>query len=187
MLDIDQRVELVDRDIVHTGDRSSDSVALELDTVLAELDTAGLVAVDRTSAGKLVDRAGFAEDSRGNVGKLFVDTAVAVMENFVVAVADWELEKLVEPEPIQMRWEFELCTADLGPVEIDWEPAMWVGLEPIQLRLEFELGMAARELAKSAVLGLDLEVRFAQFAADFEGHREAPAAVVASGWVQVDH
>lgn len=187
MLDIDQPAELVDRDIVHIEAHSSDSAALELDTALVELDTAGLVAVDRTSAGKLVDRAGFAEDSLGSVGKLFVDTAVAVMENFVVAVADWELEKLVELEPIQMRLESELCTADLGPVEIDLEPAMWVELEPSPLRLEFELGMAVQELAKSVVLGLAPEVRFAQFAADSGGHQEAPAVVVASGWVQVDH
>lgn len=141
---------------------------------------------DRTSAGKPVDRAGFAEDSQGSVDKLFVDTAVAVMENSVAAVADWELEKLVAPEPIPTHWEFELCTADRGPVEIDWEPVMWEGLAPIPWHLEFELGTAARELAKSAVLGWALEDRFAQFAVDFEGLLEGPAAAVASGWGQVD-
>lgn len=40
-LDTGQRAELVDRDIVHTEARNSDSGAQELDTVLAELDTAG--------------------------------------------------------------------------------------------------------------------------------------------------
>lgn len=120
VLDIDRLAELVDRGIAHTEVRSSDSEARELGKGLAVLDTVGLVEVGRTSEGSLADRAGFAEDTRGSVDKLFVDTAVAVMENFVaVAVLDWEPEKLVEPGPMQTHWEFELCRADRELVEID--------------------------------------------------------------------
>lgn len=186
-LDIGQRVELVVQDIVHIEARSSDFGVLALDMDRAELDTAGSVEVGRTSGDILADRADFVADNRDSEGRLFVDRAVAVMENFVVAVADWELEKWVVPVPIQMRWEFELDTAGRGPVEIDSELAMWVGLAPIPWRLEFELCTADRELEKSAVLDWVLEDRFAQFVVDFGERLAELAAVAASGWVLVDH
>lgn len=133
--DIDRLVELAGRDIGHIGARSSDSEALALGKDLVGLDRVDWVGVVRTLEGSRAGRAGFVEDIRRNVDKLFVDTAVAVKENFVVvAVLDWEPEKLAEPGPMQARWEFELCRADRELAEIDWALETLVGLVPIPLR-----------------------------------------------------
>lgn len=130
--DIGLRVELAGPDIAHTAARSSDSEALELGTDQVVLGTADLVEVGHTSEGSLADRAGFVEGIQRSADKLFVDTAVAVKENFVVAaVLDWEPEKLVEPGPMPARWESGLCTAAQEPVEIDWEAETLVALVPI--------------------------------------------------------